>query len=49
MIGTIPETLSRILTRMSAKDLIQVNGRHIKLLDRDKLMALSEHGRLGDI
>jgi CRP/FNR family transcriptional regulator len=49
IIGTIPETLSRILTRMSAKDLILVNGREIQLLDRDSLAALAEHGRLADI
>ena len=49
IIGTIPETLSRILTRMSAKDLILVNGREIQLLDSDSLAALAEHGRLADI
>jgi len=49
IIGTIPETLSRILSRMSAKNLIGVNGREIQLLDRDKLAALAEHGRLGDL
>ena len=49
IIGTIPETLSRILTRMSAKNLIQVNGREIRLLDRGNLSALAEHGRLGDL
>ncbi|MGD9333156.1 MAG: Crp/Fnr family transcriptional regulator [Desulfobacterales bacterium] len=49
IIGTIPETLSRILARMSAKNLIQVNGREIRLLDRGNLSALAEHGRLVDI
>ena len=49
IIGTIPETLSRILSRMSAKNLIGVNGREIRLLDRDNLAALAEHGRLGDL
>lgn len=49
IIGTIPETLSRILSRMSAKDLIRVNGREIHLLDRDSLAALAEHGRLADL
>ena len=49
IIGTIPETLSRILSRMSARNLIEVNGREIRLVDRDNLVALSEHGRLGDL
>ena len=49
IIGTIPETLSRILNRMSAKKLIQVNGREIKLVDRENLVALAEHGRLVDL
>ena len=48
IIGTIPETLSRILSRMSAKDLIRVSGREIHLLDRDSLAALAEHGRLAE-
>jgi len=49
IIGTIPETLSRILSRMSARQLIQVNGREILLIDRESLIALSEHGRLVDL
>jgi CRP/FNR family transcriptional regulator len=49
IIGTIPETLSRILNRMSTKGLIGVNGREIRLLDRDQLAALAEHGRLADL
>ena len=49
VIGTIPETLSRILNKMSAKNLITVNGRTIRLADRDKLELLAEHGRLVDI
>jgi CRP/FNR family transcriptional regulator, dissimilatory nitrate respiration regulator len=49
IIGTIPETLSRILSRMSTKNLIGVNGREIQLIDRDNLAALAEHGRLGDL
>jgi len=49
IIGTIPETLSRILSRMSTKDLIRVSGREIHLLDRDSLAALAEHGRLADL
>jgi len=49
IIGTIPETLSRILNRMSTKGLIGVNGREIHLLDRDQLAALAEHGRLAEL
>jgi CRP/FNR family transcriptional regulator len=49
VIGTIPETLSRILTKMSAKALIAVDGRTIRLCDREKLELLAEHGRLVDI
>jgi CRP-like cAMP-binding protein len=49
IIGTIPETLSRILNRMSSKGLIGVNGREIRLRDRDQLAALAEHGRLADL
>lgn len=49
VIGTIPETLSRILNKMSAKNLIAVNGRNIRLVDRDKLELLAEHGRLVDL
>lgn len=48
IIGTIPETLSRILSRMSARQLIRVEGRTIRLLDREGLTALAEHGRLAD-
>jgi CRP/FNR family transcriptional regulator len=49
IIGTIPETLSRILNRLSVKNLIRVNGREIRLVDRDSLAALAEHGRLADL
>jgi CRP/FNR family transcriptional regulator, dissimilatory nitrate respiration regulator len=46
LLGTIPETLSRILTKMSKQDLIQVQGRNITLLDRNGLEGLAEHGKL---
>jgi CRP-like cAMP-binding protein len=49
IIGTIPETLSRILGRMAAKDLIVVEGRTIRLLNRENLQILAEHGRLVDL
>jgi CRP/FNR family transcriptional regulator len=41
LLGTIPETLSRILARMTAEGLIGVEGRRITLLDRKKLEDLS--------
>ena len=46
LLGTIPETLSRILAKMSKQDLIQVEGRNITLLDRNGLEELAEHGKL---
>ena len=45
LLGTIPETLSRIFTRMSDQKLIEVSGRHINLLDREKLKALALVGK----
>lgn len=38
LLGTIPETLSRIFARMSDEGLIQVEGRSITILDRHGLM-----------
>jgi len=46
LLGTIPETLSRIFTKMSSQNLIEVNGREIKLLDRTGLDDLAMHGKL---
>lgn len=46
LLGTIPETLSRILAKMANQGLIAVNGRHIRLLDRDGLDDLAEYGKL---
>lgn len=37
LLGTIPETLSRIFAKMSDEGLIQVNGRKITLLDKQGL------------
>ena len=39
LLGTIPETLSRIFARMSEEGLIRVEGRNIHLLDRKGLRA----------
>jgi len=46
LLGTIPETLSRILARMSSRNLIQVDGREITLLDMDGLEDLAESGKI---
>lgn len=44
LLGTIPETLSRILARMSSQGLIAVTGPRIQLLDVAALQDLSHHG-----
>ncbi len=44
LLGTIPETLSRIFARMSAQGLIAVDGRRIRILDREGLEELAEQG-----
>ena len=46
LLGTIPETLSRILGKMSMSGLIAVDGREIKLLDLTGLVDLAENGKL---
>lgn len=49
LLGTIPETLSRILSKMAGRSLIDVQGRKIKLLDIDGLEMLAQTGRISDI
>jgi len=46
LLGTIPETLSRILAKMSVSGLITVDGREINLLDLPGLADLAENGKL---
>lgn len=46
LLGTIPETLSRILGKMSVSGLITVDGNKIKLLDVPGLRDLAENGKL---
>ncbi|MBA4369902.1 MAG: transcriptional regulator, partial [Desulfobacterium sp.] len=46
LLGTIPETLSRILAKMSSRNLIEVNGKEITLLDMDGLEDLAESGKI---
>ena len=46
LLGTIPETLSRILARMSTEELIESDGqRSIKILDRQGLAELASGER----
>lgn len=45
LLGTIPETLSRILGRMASQGIIEVNGRTVTILNRQALQEISEGGR----
>ncbi len=44
LLGTIPETLSRIFAKMSKQGLIEVLGPNIKILSRSALEELVEYG-----
>jgi CRP-like cAMP-binding protein len=44
LLGTIPETLSRILGKLSAQGLIETDGRRIRILDEEALRDLAESG-----
>lgn len=44
LLGTIPETLSRILGRMNKKELIESDGPRIRILDVQGLRDLAEAG-----
>jgi len=48
LLGTIPETLSRIFAKMSGQSLIDVKGRHITLVDRNGLTALATYGKVSE-
>lgn len=48
LLGTIPETLSRIFARMTTLGLIRVSGKQIHILDPAGLDDLADHGRLLD-
>lgn len=41
-LGTIPETLSRIFSKMSKQGFITVNGAEITIVNKDRLEALAE-------
>ena len=45
LLGTIPETLSRIFSKMNNRKLIEVEGRSIKILDSDGLGDLAGNGK----
>jgi CRP/FNR family transcriptional regulator len=46
LLGTIPETLSRIFSRMNRQGLIEVKDRTILLLDLNRLEELAQHGKI---
>ncbi len=46
LLGTIPETLSRIFSKMSGQRLIEVQDRKIQLLDPEALSILAENGKI---
>lgn len=46
LLGTIPETLSRILAKMSSQGIISVDGKKVTITDREQLEDLSESGKL---
>lgn len=45
LLGTIPETLSRIFARLSGQNLIRVEGPKITLLDLQGIEDLAEYGK----
>ncbi len=45
ILGTIPETLSRIFAKLSGQNLIRVDGKKITLLNREGLEDLAEYGK----
>jgi CRP/FNR family transcriptional regulator len=45
ILGTIPETLSRIFAKLSATNLIRVEGKKITLRYREGLENLAEYGK----
>ncbi|MGB5155941.1 Crp/Fnr family transcriptional regulator [Desulfobacterium sp. N47] len=45
LLGTIPETLSRIFAKIADMKLIKVDGRNIKILDRSGLTNLGEYSK----
>ncbi|MBF0506584.1 MAG: Crp/Fnr family transcriptional regulator [Nitrospirae bacterium] len=48
LLGTIPETISRILGKMSGHDIVRVQGRKITIVNRKRLEDLSAGEKLVD-
>ena len=46
LLGTIPETLSRIFAKMAGQGLIEVSGRNIRILNRSGLEDISIQGKV---
>lgn len=46
ILGTIPETLSRILTRMETAGIIEVQGKRIRVLDAEAIADLAQGGKV---
>jgi CRP/FNR family transcriptional regulator len=44
LLGTIPETLSRIFGKLSKQGLIELDGPRIRIMDRQRLEELAETG-----
>jgi CRP-like cAMP-binding protein len=44
LLGTIPETLSRILGKLSSQGLIETDGRRVRILEKEALRDLAESG-----
>jgi len=44
LLGTIPETLSRILAKLGSQGLIETDGRRIRILEKEALQELAESG-----
>ena len=46
LLGTIPETLSRILAKMNRQGLLHSRGSGIRILDREGLEQIAQEGRM---
>jgi CRP/FNR family transcriptional regulator len=46
LLGTIPETLSRIFLKMNSLGIIKIKGRTITILDKESLKKISAEGKL---
>jgi CRP/FNR family transcriptional regulator len=46
LLGTIPETLSRIFLKMNSRGIIKMKGRSITILDKEALKKISREGKL---